>query len=142
MPRRLTPAERELRAQIGLLSAHIRESKRNDRAAAKAVELANRPPPRSRAQVRLNRLRAIVTHFEAVLAAGRPQHIPAGMSGSMQASQANLEYLTAQSEIPSARLALACHVRNDPSLPEAADLLPWALEYLAEREAVRLRIPR
>jgi hypothetical protein len=44
-----------------------------------------------------------------------------------------LDRLRAQGEIHGARTALAGFVRNNQTLPEAANLVGWALQYLADR---------
>jgi hypothetical protein len=72
MPRKANPALRELKAQVKLLGAHIRETKRVERAAAKAAALAARPPPRPRhvtvALFRFQRMRVRLAEAQQAMA--------------------------------------------------------------------------
>jgi hypothetical protein len=125
MPRRLTPEERQLREQIKLLSAHVRETKRAERAAAKAEALANKLPTwQIRALTQLKKLQADLERYERNLT-----------------SSDAYDRLEALGEIGPTQLALAGMARNHPSMPEVADLLGWALQYLADREKTPINAP-
>lgn len=122
MPRRLTAEERQLRDQIKLLAAHLREERRTARAEKKAAEAAKpkRPAYHGRIIARFKQLRTQIKRAEDQISSDPKAYASAMASASL----------------PGNRMLLACMVRDYSWLLAlelaGTDLPGWSEMYLAE----------